>query len=151
MFDFAKMKTQLIIVGILVSVIVVLGLIAKHYYDSNLKNESKIIEIEQANKNLRETITFMEKSKGIDNDIIANQRKAIDALITNSEGIRSSTVAAVDKIISKYQQLPQTPENTKLRDAEVSNRRILDLWKSYCITRPDHNVCKQLMLDGGDK
>lgn len=151
MFKLAELKTQLIIAGIMGLMIIGLGWSTKHYYDSNLKNELRVEEVEQINKDLQKTITFMEKAKVIDNTIIADQRKIIDNLTTNSDGIRTGTVTAVERIMKKYSNMPQTPENTRLRDVEVSTRRMMDLWKSFCLSRPGYKECELLAQEGEQK
>ncbi len=151
MFKLAEIKTQLIFAAIAAVLIIGLGWVAKHYYDANLKNELRVKEVEQINRDLNTTITFMEKSKEIDSEIISNQRKTIDNLTTNSDKIRTSTVTAVGKIMEKYSNMPQTPENSRLRDIEVSTRRMMDLWKSFCISRPEFKECQMLAQEGEQK
>ena len=144
MFNIAEMKVKLIIYAIIAGIIITLGLVAKHYYDSNLKNELIVKDLADANKTLKDQYDLMKAAKLIDNGIITAQQESITRLTDLNETNKTKVVTEVKKIVEKYASLPKTDENVKLRDRDISIVRIVGLWETTCSNYPQLTECIQL-------
>ena len=132
------------IIGLItLAVILGLGWVAKHYYDAYHEADGKVTELESTNKNLVFQVNLLRESKQLDNDVIADQRQTIANLTALNGEHKAQVSAEVKKILDKYGKLPPTPENLDKQALEVSTVRIMGLWKTFCVTRPNYPICEQ--------
>lgn len=86
------------------------------------------------------------KLKELDNNrkAIDDLKNQVDAFNSNQKNITSGVKTAVDSIMAKYSQKPQTPENLVARTNEISETRIDGLWRQFCAIEPEAAECEAI-------
>jgi hypothetical protein len=146
-----KIKIQLIIGAIVLTIIGLLCWATKHYYDLNIVNEGKINDLVRTNKDLKKDITNLQELKKAADDTILAQRKVFENIDIVNRQHQAQTTATVKKIIDKYALTPQTPENLEARNKEISAARLVGLWATYCTLHKEesskYDICKSFLKE----
>lgn len=141
-----KIKIQLIIGAIVLTIIGLLCWATKHYYDLNIVNEGKISDLVRTNKDLNKDITNLQELKKAADDTILAQRKVFENIDVVNKQHQAQTTATVKRIMDKYALSPQTPENLEARNKEISAARLVGLWATYCTLHTQesskYEICK---------
>lgn len=143
-------KSKLQLIGLIVGGGLLVGLIGMavyfwHDYQSDKKDldAAKVqnATLQGTNKNLEQTVEKTEKSAAVNEQTqvqVDEGKKVIDDKVSS---IAKAHVQSVQNIEQKYKQLPQTDDNAKAKEAELSADRMKRLWQVFCIPNPGYKDC----------
>lgn len=143
MFNLAEIKTKLIIGAVVLAVFAVMGLTLKHYYDKSHASELVIDNLKEVNKNNEDELITLRRSKEIDATTIGELRLTVTSLTAVNDQHREEVSTQIKKILDKYGKLPITDDNLTKRDTEISEARLIGLWKTFCVKHSQYQECKR--------
>jgi hypothetical protein len=103
--------------------------------------EHELVQKKVENKNLSDTLKAQVSSKQVDDDTQLAVDSGVKTVEKTTTTIAETHTRNVQKIEAKYDKLPDTADNNKAREDEISRDRVQRLWEVYCIANPDHEHC----------
>jgi seryl-tRNA synthetase len=146
----APIKAKARLIGFVVGggALVALGLLAWYFWTDYKKvqndlatTQNELVQKKAENKNLSDTVKTQASSKKVDDDVQAAVDNGVKAVEKTTTTIAETHSRNVKQIEAKYDKLPDTTDNNKAREDEISKDRVQRLWEVYCIANPDHERC----------
>jgi gas vesicle protein len=119
-----------------------------NYLTKDLKNKVTqqgivIKDLGDTNKDLKENVIKIDKSKDLTIEIIENkidQQKKISKKVSNIESVLDKKIKEIDKV---YEDSPKAVLDIENHADQLSSAEIDSIWQTYCLVVPDNPQCKE--------
>lgn len=144
--DFIESKLKGIAVVLFVALLAVCAFLYMLYTSDQkkiLEQEASIALKSQALITLQDSYDKLFSSNAVSEQKRAELAAEVSELKSQFQDIQDSSKKKIVQIVTKYQTLPQTPENTSAEKKDISTVRIDSMWDIFCKRTglPEYKPC----------